>query len=275
MYESALIAVDFSRSSLPMLKRLGYMERMGVKKVVLAHIKATSSGSGGDGPKLSSKEAKEKLAEHAEVLADQFDVETRLLSGDPVEQLLTLAKDEDLDLIVTGSRAHNPAKRLLIGSTASGLVRKADRPLLLEDVRDADEGADNVPRRDGPTLLATDGSSAAEAAERDALQMLGKDKHLRVITVSSSNDIARAWRRLERITQAAEKADVRLVRSVDLGRAEHVIPQIAAAERASLIITGRRGREGVRGVRLGSTAENICREANRPVLLVPGAEQSR
>ncbi|MCP1726657.1 nucleotide-binding universal stress UspA family protein [Natronospira proteinivora] len=273
MYESALIAVDFSRSSLPMLKRLGYMERMGVKKVVLAHTKPTASGSGGDGPKLSSKELKEKLAEHAEVLAGQFEVETRLMSGDPVEQILTLAKDEDLDLIVTGSRAHSPAKRLLIGSTASGLVRKADRPLLLEDVRDADEGEDNVPRRDGPTLLATDGSSAAEAAEKDALQMLGKDKHLRVITVSSSNDIARAWRRLERITESAEKAGVRLVRSVDLGRAEHVIPQIAAAERASLIITGRRGREGVRGVRVGSTAENICRNANRPVLLVPGKEQ--
>ncbi|MDQ2068305.1 universal stress protein [Natronospira bacteriovora] len=273
MYESALIAVDFSRSSLPMLKRLGYMERMGVKNVILVHTKPTASGSGGDGPKLSTQELKDKLAEHAEVLSDQFQVETRLLSGDPAEQLLTLAKDEDVDLIVTGSRAHHPAKRLLIGSTASALVRKADRPLLLEDVRDADEGEDNIPRRDGPTLLATDGSGAAEAAEDHALRMLGKDNHLRVITVSSSNDIARAWRRLERITNKAADVGVRLIRSVDLGRAEHVIPQIAAAERASLIITGRRGRDGVRGVRIGSTAEDICRNANRPVLLVPGTEQ--
>ncbi|MEA5446169.1 universal stress protein [Gammaproteobacteria bacterium AB-CW1] len=276
MYESALIAVDFSRSSLPMLKRLDYMERMGVKRVVLVNVKPTATGSGGEGSaKLSTAERKEKLEEHADVLRDRFTVETRIVSGDPVEQILTLASDEGMHLIVTGSRAHHPAKRLLIGSTASGLVRKATLPVLLEDVRDADEGEDKVPRRDGPTLLATDGSSAAEAAEDHALQMLGKDKHLRVITVSSSNDIARAWRRLERITQKAADADVRLIRSVDLGRAEQVIPQIAAAERASLIITGRRGREGVRGVRLGSTAEYICRNANRPVLLVPGTEQDR
>lgn len=275
MYKSALIAVDFSRSSLPMLKRLGYLARLGVEKVVVAHVKPTAGrdrGSDGRGP---VDELQKRLKEHADILAKHFSVETRLVSGDPTDQLLTLAADEHLDVIVTGSRAHHAATRLLIGSTASSLVRKANRPLLLEDVRDADEGVESLPRRDGPVILATDGSESAEAAEDLALEIMDEGEALRVVTVSGSNDVARAWRRLERVTEKASERNVRLVRSVDLGRAEHVIPQIAAAERASLIITGRRGRDGVRGVRLGSTAEDICRSANRPVLLVPGAEQSR
>lgn len=273
MYKSALIAVDFSRSSLPMIQRLSYLPKLGIERAVIVHTKPTAGRDANS--QATAKELHAKLAEHAEALSGDIKVETRLVSGDPTEQLLTVAADEGLELIITGSRAHHPAKRLLMGSTASGLVRKANRPLLLEDVRDADEGIDSVPRRDGPIILATDGSESAEAAEDVALAAAGKGGMLRVVTVSGSNDVARAWQRLERITAKATEKNVRLVRSVDLGRAEHVIPQIAAAERASLIITGRRGRDGVRGVRLGSTAEDICRNANRPVLLVPGAEQER
>jgi nucleotide-binding universal stress UspA family protein len=272
MYQSALVSVDFSRSSIPMIKRLNYLASLGVRKAVIAHVKPTA-GKQRD-KSASREELLKQLEEHAALLKEHVEtVETRLLSGDPVEQLLTLASDEGLELLVSGSRAHHPARQLLIGSTASGLVRKANRPLLLEDVRDADGGDDAVPRRDGPVLLATDGSKAAEAAEDEALSIVGDSRALRVLTVTSSNDIERAWQRLERITAKAEEKGVKLVRSVDLGRAEHVIPQIAAAERVSLIISGRRGRDGVRGVRLGSTAEDVCRNANRPVLLVPGIEQ--
>lgn len=271
MYRSALIAIDFSRSTEPMLKRLEYLPRLGVERVVLAHVKPTADRKNKSRP---ADEIKEELQKLTELLPDSLQTEVRLLSGEADEQLITLAGDEKLDLLVTGSRAHHPAKQLLIGSTAAGLVRKATLPVLLEDVRDADEGRNELPRRDGPMMLATDGSEAAEEAERVALGLNPADTPLRVTTVGGNNDIQRGWKRLERVTKRAEEKGVRLVRSVDVGRPEDVIPQTAAAESISLIITGRRGRDGVRGVRLGSTAEEICRNANRPVLLVPGKEQA-
>lgn len=271
MYRSALIAIDFSRSTRPMLERLNYLPRLGIERAVLAHVKPTSDSKGKARP---ADEIKQELQELTTLLPDSIQTEISLLSGEPDEQLLTLAHDEKLDLLVTGSRAHHPAKQLVIGSTAAGLVRKATLPVLLEDVRDADAGHNELPRRDGPVMLATDGSEAAEQAEDVALALNPEDRPLRVTTVSSNKDIERGWKRLERVTAQAEQQGIRLVRSVDLGRPEDVIPQIAAAESVSLIVTGRRGRDGVRGVRLGSTAEQICRNANRPVLLVPGKEQA-
>lgn len=273
MYRSALIAVDFSQSSRPMLERLDYLPRLGVERVVLAHVKPTADRKSKSAQR-STAELKQELSEHAELLPDGIEVETRLLSGDPTSQLMTVAADDGIDLLITGSRAHHPARQLLIGSTAAGIVRKATLPVLLEDVRDADEGVTSLPRRNGPVMLATDGSEAAEEAERVALAIHHNDKPLRVTTVNPNTDMQRGWTRLERVTKAAEEKGVRLIRSVDLGRPEQVIPQIAAAESISLIITGRRGRDGVRGARLGSTAEEICRNANRPVLLVPGKEQA-
>jgi nucleotide-binding universal stress UspA family protein len=269
MFKTALVAVDFAASSRPMIERLAYLSKLGVERAILVHVKPTANKQRSP----SRDELAEELEAHAELLRRHVpDVETRLLSGEPISQLLTVATDDRIDLLATGSRAHHPAKRLLMGSTAAGVVRQATVPVLLEDVRDADGGKEELPRRDGPVMLATDGSSAAEAAERIALKIAGEGP-LRIVTVTSGTDVGRAWGRLERVTKLAEKAGVRVVRSVDLGRAEQVIPQIAAAERVSLIVTGRRGREGVTGVRLGSTAETICRNANRPVLLIPGIEQ--
>lgn len=54
--------------------------------------------------------------------------EHRFLRGDAAEGILRCAEKEQVDLIVTGTHGKTGAKRLVMGSVAESLVRKAKCP---------------------------------------------------------------------------------------------------------------------------------------------------
>lgn len=58
-------------------------------------------------------------------------VDYRLREGDPAEETLALAKEADCDLIVMGSHGRTGLDRLLVGSVAEAVMRKAPCPVLI------------------------------------------------------------------------------------------------------------------------------------------------
>jgi len=58
-------------------------------------------------------------------------VEYRLVTGDPADAVVHLAEDDDVDLIVLGSHGRTGLTRLLMGSVAEAIVRKAHCPVLV------------------------------------------------------------------------------------------------------------------------------------------------
>lgn len=54
----------------------------------------------------------------------------RLVEGDPSEEILRMAKETGCDIIVLGTHGRTGLKRLLMGSVAEQLVRKAPCPVL-------------------------------------------------------------------------------------------------------------------------------------------------
>jgi universal stress protein A len=58
-------------------------------------------------------------------------VEYRLVTGDPADAVVRLAEDDDADLIVLGSHGRTGLTRLLMGSVAEAIVRKAHCPVLV------------------------------------------------------------------------------------------------------------------------------------------------
>jgi nucleotide-binding universal stress UspA family protein len=70
-------------------------------------------------------EARE-LAEEAGVTAH-----TRLLRGDPVDEIVAYADTLYADLIVVGSRGHGAVASALLGSVSHGVLREARRPVLV------------------------------------------------------------------------------------------------------------------------------------------------
>ena len=63
-------------------------------------------------------------------LASTVAVEGRVLDGDPVEAVLQSAHGW-ADLIVAGSRGYGPQRRVLLGSVSSGLLDRAQVPVLI------------------------------------------------------------------------------------------------------------------------------------------------
>jgi len=54
----------------------------------------------------------------------------RLLEGDPASEIVKLAKAEHADLIVLGTHGRTGIERLLLGSTAEQVLRRAPCPVL-------------------------------------------------------------------------------------------------------------------------------------------------
>jgi nucleotide-binding universal stress UspA family protein len=57
--------------------------------------------------------------------------ELRTAEGNPAEELLALARNEEVDLVAAGRRGHGPLHELLVGNVAEKLLQLAPCPLLL------------------------------------------------------------------------------------------------------------------------------------------------
>ena len=57
--------------------------------------------------------------------------EHRYLTGSPAAQILKLAEQERIDLIVMGSHGRTGLSKVLMGSVAEGVMRKAACPVLI------------------------------------------------------------------------------------------------------------------------------------------------
>jgi nucleotide-binding universal stress UspA family protein len=56
--------------------------------------------------------------------------EHRLITGDPASAMIRLAEDEGVDMIVLGTHGRTGLSRLLMGSVAEAVVRRAKCPVL-------------------------------------------------------------------------------------------------------------------------------------------------
>jgi nucleotide-binding universal stress UspA family protein len=71
----------------------------------------------------------QRLREALDSLADDRDVDARLLEGDAAAELA--AASADLDLLVIGSRGYGPVRSVLLGSVSRALVRSAACPVVV------------------------------------------------------------------------------------------------------------------------------------------------
>jgi nucleotide-binding universal stress UspA family protein len=75
-------------------------------------------------------QTREQLAEARTTVPDGVEVEATLISGDPVEALVNVAGTPG-SLLVVGSRAYGPLRRVLLGSVSTSLVRSTPCPLIV------------------------------------------------------------------------------------------------------------------------------------------------
>lgn len=78
---------------------------------------------------LAAERAEELLAEASAAVADDVPVETTYSIGQPAREIVATAEEVDADHVVVGSHGREGVSRLLVGSVAETVVRRAPMPV--------------------------------------------------------------------------------------------------------------------------------------------------
>ena len=281
MYDRILIPLDGSESgeaSLP------YADLIPSRLVYLLCVEAAATGGAGRMRPVPAQPARAYLERIAARFRRQGrEVETIVLTGDPVERILETAAD--VDLIVMATHGRGAVGRALRGGVADAVARQASAPALVVRAAGRAVGASPVTR----LVVPLDGSTLAEEALPVALQLgeqLGVGVHLvRVVeppliweAVASGSLPGGAYDgtfagQMQVATTYLDDTARRIAdRQVDVttearygGPAPELLSTLTTGD---LVVMTSHGRGGIARWFVGSVAEALVREAPVPVLLV-------
>ena len=140
--KSILVPIDFSAPSIKAFKyAAAFAEQFSAKLTLVNVIEPIGTPDfSATNPLLMENEQLVKVAESklAELAREEIDPLTALyrqvLSGKPSTEIVNLARNRAIDLIVIGTHGRTGISHLLLGSTAEQVVRHAPCPVLV--VRD-------------------------------------------------------------------------------------------------------------------------------------------
>jgi nucleotide-binding universal stress UspA family protein len=196
------------------------------------------------------------------------------------DSILERARAGGADLIVMATHGRGPLSRILHGSVADELIRRAEVPVLLVRGSEKDPGIIPEPVLDN-ILILLDGSALAEEVLEPALDlarlMEAQCVLLRVIESRSSpangvtggpREKAQAEAYLKHVARRVREQGLQVPTLVVVAR--HAIDAIleeAAAQASNLIALATHGRGGLQRLLLGSLADKLVRAAVAPVLV--------
>lgn len=210
----------------------------------------------------------------------------RIEYGNPAEQIVRVAEDERVELVVLGAQGATAAEELLLGSTAYEVIRRATVPVLLEKFevvrelgrvkchRVCEHAFERV-------LHPTDFSECADAAFQ-VVKRLRAAGTKEVVVLHVQDDRVMKLRTPEQLAQF-DRHDTERLESLCKKlsmfglQAQPVLKQgipfkqaLAVADEmdVALIVLGSQGHSAVREMLAGSTFENVARLSRRPVLVV-------
>lgn len=133
-FKTILHPTDFSERSALALRLAGSLARDHGARLIVLHVVVPPPAIPVEGVALPPPALDLKLlqAQLQQVRLDdaQLPVEHRLVEGDAAAEILRLAEETKCDLIVMGTHGRTWLSRMLMGSVAEEVVRKAACPVL-------------------------------------------------------------------------------------------------------------------------------------------------
>jgi nucleotide-binding universal stress UspA family protein len=203
-----------------------------------------------------------------------------LMMGSPPRVLLELAREAQAGLLVLGAVEGGTLHRILLGSTADGVTRKAPCPVLLirsaaafpplkvEIPVDLSPCSGNALRQ-GLDLLASLGA----APEAEVLLVLNPLELAGSIHFTSDQIERLAGEELARFLAENGPSPVPLRTRILTGYPREAIVSALEERQVDLAILGTHGRGGLERLMLGSVASEVVRHANCNLLVVPPAPE--
>ncbi|MFO7867072.1 MAG: universal stress protein [Candidatus Aminicenantes bacterium] len=287
MFKKAVLATDFSPGAEKLLGCLGELKALGTKEIILTWVMEINLAGGPSGS--LQEEHKKKLEDKVrEIEKMGFKAIYEAPIGLPAGEINAVAEKTGASLIVIGSRGRNKVREFFLGSTVSDLIRQTRTKVLIERIKLVESLGKKdcqlvCERKFESILMPTDFSPAAAEAEKVVSSLAEHAGKIVLVSVvdqgETEDDISalktKASKQLDQLKKRCRSACPAVKVRIETGIASKHIKAIAEEEDATLIVLGMRGKGGVEGLVLGSTAETVARTSNRPVLLVPAAKPSR
>ena len=243
------------------------------------------------------REAYEDLKQKAQELLDEQVrkikgaggrvAQAHLKIGRPDAEIVALAEELGVDLIVVGSRGRGGIRRALMGGVSDSVVRHAHCPVLV--VRE-EEAVNIFPTK---ILLATDGSEDATLAARAATDIANKTgSELHVVLVGLppgyigtgeplvTDILVPSQEELKEINDEFQRlldAQVKQIKAaggtvtqahLEIGKPDEEIIALGEEIDARLIAVGSRGLGGLERALMGSISDSVVHHAHCSVLVV-------
>jgi nucleotide-binding universal stress UspA family protein len=211
-------------------------------------------------------------------------VDTVLTNEPAAAAVVDAAAQHKADLVVAGTRGLTGWKRVVLGSVASRIVRKAPCPVVTVHADDAERH-----RPVHTILVPTDFSGDAMRAAEAAAAILGQNNSERclfllhvyrypmvvsfagrpVLTASPDEVIVSAHSEMAALVDHFSRSGLRVHSLVvESSKPAQAIVDEARRIKADLIAMGTHGRSGLDRLLLGSTAERVLSSAPCPILTV-------
>jgi nucleotide-binding universal stress UspA family protein len=221
---------------------------------------------------------------------DRLNFEIVVKAGDVQSELMGIIDEKTIDVIVMGTHGRSFVKRLLLGSVTEGMLRKCHIPILTvshAEVQQEIRAPGTVPLR--RILYATDLADGSEKGLELSIR-LARELDASVTVVHVAEALNSAFHGLETSALLPEYADEvrkqtedRLGRMITLvsdgsvpistvltdGVPHETIKALAVKHQADLIVLNLLNKGRLERAVLGTTAEQVVRQATVPVLSLP------
>lgn len=288
-----LCPVDFSEFSARAYDYALSLARHYEAKLYLEHVVELASATYARYPAASAvdaifqdleKDAQKRLEDLVKTHAqDRFRPEVVVHKGFVPSSVLAFAESLPADLIVMGTQGYRGLDRLVLGSVAEKVLRKARCPVLVvrkpaHDFVSPSKGANGTdPVQLHRILLCTDFSTAADRALSYAFSLAMEyqaeltlvhvlENHVTPAEADASS--AAIIRRLEMLIPPDAKNWCTTKAVMRIGKPYEQIIQLGSETKADLVVLGVRGRNALDLALFGSTTHRVIQLGPCPVLVV-------
>jgi len=267
MFRKLLVCTDLTPFSSALIQCVEALKEIGTKEVVLTHVISVAGTPGMEELlPVDTEPILERQRELLENMGFKVTVETPL--GMPATALEETAEAHDVSAILIGSHGKGLIQAVTLGSVSTKLLQRIKRPMLLDRLDYAAEGKGEFTCRKifSRVLFPTDFSETAERA----MDYLGKIALETGCSVTFLRREEECWYLLEAKKRRLERLGAAEV-SVDLvhGKPHDEIITRSKKGAFSSIVMGGQGKGILAELFLGSTANEVARYAELPVLFVP------
>lgn len=293
-FETLLFHTRFRELAFNSLKNLIELKTAGLKKVVLAHVIPREDvafvpygGTLKEDENRMREEARLKFDDWIQTIGDpQLEFCQRIEVGAANADILEMAKQEKVDLIVVGRKKRTALEKVYVGSHVLDILRRSDVPVLMSKYMVQYEWQGESLMRTNEDiwkrpLLASDWSEPSRRGLDATLALKGLVEKIIVTHVLGARRIKNleppaiqrledeSDKRLQSYCRQIDDAGIQSESHLAVGRTVEEIIRMSRDYDATMIVMGRTGKDWLREYWLGGVSHQIAELSELPVLLIP------